>query len=83
MFGCWDWEGFMPHHGFGRRFGFHHGGHSRYFTREDEIRFWEEYQKDLEEELAGVTGRIERLKKAQQQTAGQQTAGQQQSTATV
>ncbi len=41
----------------------------RDFTREDEIRFWEEYQKDLEEELAEVTGRIERLKKSQPKEA--------------
>ncbi len=69
MWGCGDWQGFGPRFGFGRRFGFHHWGHRRYFTREDEIRFWEEYQKDLEEELAEVTGRIERLKKSQPKEA--------------
>ncbi len=67
---CWEWGGFGPRHGFshgfGHRFGFHHWRGSGYSTREDEIRFWEEYRKDLEEELADVTGRIERLKKSQQ-----------------
>ncbi len=66
MRGCWGWEGFGPRHRFGHGFGFHHWRGPRYSTREDEIRFWEEYQKDLEEELAEVTGRIERLKKSQQ-----------------
>lgn len=66
MWGCWDWQGFAPPRGFGRRFGFGRWGSRRYFTREDELRFWEEYRKDLEEELADVTSRIERLKKSQQ-----------------
>ncbi len=65
MCGCWEWQGFGPPRGFGRGFGFSRWGR-RYPTREDEIRFWEEYQKDLEEELADVTSRIERLKKSQQ-----------------
>lgn len=66
MCGCWGWQGFGPPRGFGRRFGFSRWGGPRDFTREDEIRFWEEYQKDIEEELAEVTGRIDRLKKSQQ-----------------
>ena len=65
MYDCCGWQGFGPPHGFGRRFGHGRWGSPRYFSREDEIRFWEEYQKDLEEELAEVTGRIERLKKSQ------------------
>ncbi len=65
MCDCWDWRGFGSPRGFGRRFGFGRWGR-RYPTREDEIRFWEEYQRDLEEELADVTSRIERLKKSQQ-----------------
>lgn len=66
MCDCWEWQGFGPPRGFSRRFGFSHWGRRRYFTREDEIHFWEEYQKDLEEELAEVASRIERLKKSQQ-----------------
>ncbi len=69
MCGCGEWEGFGPRFGFGRHFRVHGWGHRRYFTREDEIRFWEEYQKDLEEELAEVTGRIERLKKSRPKDA--------------
>lgn len=60
MFRAAHWWGCGPH------FVFAHWGRRHYFTREDEIEFWEEYQKDLEEELAEVTGRIERLKKAAQ-----------------
>jgi hypothetical protein len=60
MFRAAYWCGF-PH------FGFRHWGRSHYFTQEDEIHYWEEYQKDLEEELAEVAGRIERLKKSVQQ----------------
>jgi hypothetical protein len=66
MCGCWQWQGFAPRRGFGRRFAFGRWGGPWYPTREDELRFWEEYQKDLEEELADVTTRIERLKKSQQ-----------------
>ncbi len=51
----------------GPHFGFAHWRRSRYFTKEDAIRYWEEYQKDLEEELAEVAGRIERLKKSVRQ----------------
>ncbi len=66
MCGCWQWQGFARPRGFGRRFRFSHWGGPWYPTREDELRSWEEYQKDLEEELADVTTRIERLKKSQQ-----------------
>jgi hypothetical protein len=56
-------------------FGIAHWRRSRYFTKEDAIRYWEEYQKDLEEELAEVAGRIERLKKsAPQEKAAPATA---------
>lgn len=65
MYGCWEWQGFHRLHGMRHRFGFGHWGGPRPLSREDKIRFWEEYQKDLEEELADVTGRIERLKKSQ------------------
>lgn len=65
MCDCWEGQGFRPPRGFGRRFGHSRWGW-RYPTREDEIRYWEEYQKDLEEELADVTSRLERLKKSQQ-----------------
>lgn len=68
---CWERQAFrhmhgMMHHGFGHRFGFRPWDGPRP-SREDQIRFWEEYQKDLEEELADVAGRIERLKKSQTQ----------------
>ncbi len=66
MCGCWGGQGFEFRSGFGRRFGFSRWGSPRHSTREDKIAFWEEYQKDLEEELAEVTSRIERLKKSQQ-----------------
>lgn len=56
----WGW------HGFGPQFGFGHWGPPHHFTKEEAIRYWEEYQKDLEEELAEVAGRIERLKKSAQ-----------------
>jgi len=61
MFHGEGWCGCEPH------FGFAHVRRSRYFTKEDVLRYWEEYQKDLEEELAEVAGRIERLKKSVQQ----------------
>ena len=66
MCGCWGGQGFEFRPGFGRRFGFSRWGGPRYSTRENKIGYWEEYQKDLEEELAEVTSRIERLKKSQQ-----------------
>ena len=39
-------------------------GHGRrYLTREEKIKYLEEYKKDLEQEAAGVAERIEELKK--------------------
>ncbi len=61
-----QWCGFGP-----RSSIFVHWGHGHHYTMEDEIRDLEEYQKDLEEELAEVAARIERLKKSagQEKTA--------------
>lgn len=60
MFRGEGWCGCEPH------FGFAHWRRPHRLTKEDAIRYWEEYQKDLEEELAEVAGRIERLKKSVQ-----------------
>jgi hypothetical protein len=67
MYGCCGGPGFGPQYGFGRRFGMGHWAGPRRFTREEEIDMWEEYQKDLEEELAEVTSRVERLKSRQKE----------------
>ncbi len=52
---------------FGPRSVFVRWGHRHHYTIEDELRDLEEYQKDLEEELAEIAARIERLKKSSQQ----------------
>ncbi len=46
-------------HGFGRRFG------SRWYDREQVVPRLEEYQRDLEQELADVSDLLKRLKEEQ------------------
>ena len=49
---------------FGPHLAFRRWQRMRFASTEERIRFWEEYQRDLEEELAEVSDRIARLKKA-------------------
>ena len=43
--------------------GYGYGYGRRYLTREEKIKYLEEYKKHLEQEVAGVSERIEELKK--------------------
>jgi hypothetical protein len=52
---------FGPH---GRRFGDSHRP-----TVDEELKFWEERQRDLEEQLADVVERVRRLRKAGEETS--------------
>jgi hypothetical protein len=53
----------------------HHGRHGRQFggfhqpTVDDELKFWQERQRDLEEQLADVVERVRRLRKAGEGTS--------------
>ena len=57
------------HHGHGRRHFRHRGVGRRWYEPERVLERLEEYQRDLEQELADVADLIKRLKESQPQTA--------------